>query len=213
LGPRVPNVRYLIAFICPPLAILLCGKPIQALICIPLCLVYFPAALWALLVVSSHKAEVRNRALMKNADKNAKAQVKAIERQTRELERQNREIAHALREQQRAQVIELKVRQPVGQNQPPTEGRSLPTPGGSRSSPEPTNKTAPAAQDGLPPPDPRKPLLTSEDIRVFISQTREGAMFAYSNLPEWAQPITWGLAAATPISIIIIAVSLWLSRG
>ena len=30
-------------------------------------------------------------------------------------------------------------------------------------------------------------------------------MFAYSNLPEWAQPITWGLAAATPISIIIIA--------
>ena len=206
-------MRYLITYICPPLAILLCGKPIQALICIPLCLAYFPAALWAVLVVSSHEAEMRNRALMKNADKNAKAQVKAIERQTRELERQSREIAHALREQQQAKVRELKVRQPVGQNQPPTGERSLPTPGGSRSGPEPTNKTAPAAQNALPPPVPRKPLLTSEDIRVFISQAREGVMFAYRNLPEWAQPITWGLAAATPISIMMIAMWLWLPMG
>jgi hypothetical protein len=206
-------VRYLIAFICPPLAILLCGKPIQALICIPLFLVYFPAVLWALLVVSSHKADVRNRALMRNADKNAKTQVKAIERQTRELERQNREIARALREQQQSPqvIIEVQVLQPVGQVQAPAEGKSPPAGGSSRSKPGPAKEAVPDVQDELSSTEPRKPLLTLEDVLGFITRASEDAVIAYCNLPEWAQPITWGLAVATPISIIMFA--LWVSRG
>jgi uncharacterized membrane protein YqaE (UPF0057 family) len=203
-------MRYLIAFFCPPLAILLCGKPIQAIICIPLCLAYFPAVLWALLVVSSHKADLRNRALMRNDDKNAKAQVKAIEQQTRELERQRRELSRALQEkQQPLQVIVVQARQPVEQNQPPTRGRSLPPGENSRSRPGPTRESVPAAQDGLAPPKPHKPVLTLKDIRDFLAQARDGAVFAYRNLPEWAQPITWGLAAATPVSVIIMIFALW----
>jgi hypothetical protein len=47
-------MRYLIALLCPPLAILMCGHFFLFLISIPLCIIYFPAALLALLVVAAY---------------------------------------------------------------------------------------------------------------------------------------------------------------
>ena len=51
---------YLHSFLCPPLAILLCGKPFQAIFSILFCLLYWiPGVIWALIVVSNHKATSR----------------------------------------------------------------------------------------------------------------------------------------------------------
>lgn len=59
-------MRYLIAFILPPLAILLCGKPIQALINIPLWLLgIVPGVVHALLVVHEHLADKRTDRLVR----------------------------------------------------------------------------------------------------------------------------------------------------
>lgn len=55
-------MRYLLAMLLPPLAMLLCGKFVQATVCLVLCLTvlgWLPAAIWSLFVVSSHKADVR----------------------------------------------------------------------------------------------------------------------------------------------------------
>jgi len=53
-------MRYLLAIVLPPLAILLCGKPIQFLLNIPLTLLFWiPGVLHALLVVHSHLADKR----------------------------------------------------------------------------------------------------------------------------------------------------------
>jgi uncharacterized membrane protein YqaE (UPF0057 family) len=196
-------MRFVLAFICPPLAILLCGKPFQAIICIPLSFLYFPAVLWALLVVSSHKAELRNRALMRNADKNAKAQIKAIDRQTRELNR-------LLLEQQEAQAIKVHTTQQPQPRQLPPGSRPLPA-------------SVPAQQAGSTgtsqePALVEEPWLSADRVRGLVEraklgaiQARDGAVFAYQSLPEWAQPITWGLAAATPVSIVMLI--FFLSRG
>jgi uncharacterized membrane protein YqaE (UPF0057 family) len=59
-------VLYLIAILLPPLAVLLCGKPIQALLNVLLTLLFWiPGMLHALFVVSSHKADQRNAALIR----------------------------------------------------------------------------------------------------------------------------------------------------
>lgn len=51
---------YLIAVLMPPLAVLLCGKPFQALISIPLTLLFWiPGLIHALMVVSEYKADAR----------------------------------------------------------------------------------------------------------------------------------------------------------
>ena len=56
---------YLVAVLCPPLAVLLCGKPVQAVLSVFLSLLfYFPGMIHALVVVADHKAEQRNRALL-----------------------------------------------------------------------------------------------------------------------------------------------------
>lgn len=53
-------MRFLLALLLPPLAVLACGKPIQALLNAGLTLCfYFPGAIHALFVVSSHKADLR----------------------------------------------------------------------------------------------------------------------------------------------------------
>jgi len=53
-------MRYLLAIILPPLAILLCGKPLQFILNIPLTLLFWvPGVLHALLVVHSHLADQR----------------------------------------------------------------------------------------------------------------------------------------------------------
>ncbi len=48
-------MRYLLAIIFPPLAVLLCGKPIQAVLnCFLTLLLWIPGVVHAILVVNSH---------------------------------------------------------------------------------------------------------------------------------------------------------------
>lgn len=55
-------MRYLIALLLPPLAILLCGRPFLALLNCPLCILgYIPGQIHAVLVVHEHLAEKRAR--------------------------------------------------------------------------------------------------------------------------------------------------------
>lgn len=56
----------LLAIILPPLAVLLCGKPFQALISIPLTLAgLIPGMIHATLVVNEYKADQRTERLIK----------------------------------------------------------------------------------------------------------------------------------------------------
>jgi uncharacterized membrane protein YqaE (UPF0057 family) len=59
-------MRYLIALVCPPLAVLLCGKPGKALLnCLfTLCFIV-PGIIHALLLVADHKADVRAERIMR----------------------------------------------------------------------------------------------------------------------------------------------------
>lgn len=51
---------YLIAIVLPPVAVLICGKPVQALLNILLCLMFvIPGMVHAIMVVSEYKAEQR----------------------------------------------------------------------------------------------------------------------------------------------------------
>ena len=62
-------MRYLIAIVLPPLAILLCGKPFQALLALILqitILGWIPAAVWAILVVNSYQADKRTNRIIKS---------------------------------------------------------------------------------------------------------------------------------------------------
>lgn len=53
-------MRYLLAIILPPVAVLLCGKPLQALLNLLLTLCFWiPGVVHALFVVNSHLADVR----------------------------------------------------------------------------------------------------------------------------------------------------------
>ncbi|MHB0884149.1 YqaE/Pmp3 family membrane protein [Paenibacillus sp. SEL1] len=59
-------MRYLLAILIPPLAVLLCGKPGQAILNFILCLFFFiPGVIHALVVVNSHKADKRNEQLIR----------------------------------------------------------------------------------------------------------------------------------------------------
>jgi uncharacterized membrane protein YqaE (UPF0057 family) len=64
---REVNVLYLLALLLPPLAVLLCGKPVQALLNLilwPLTL-HFGAVIHALFVVNNHYADQRNERLLR----------------------------------------------------------------------------------------------------------------------------------------------------
>ncbi len=51
---------YLLAILLPPVAVLICGKPIQALINLILCfLLYIPGMIHAIMVVNEYKADER----------------------------------------------------------------------------------------------------------------------------------------------------------
>mgnify|MGYP000989551451 CR=1 FL=1 len=65
-------MRYLIAIILPPLAVLLCGKPVQFLLNLLLtCLLWIPGAIHACLVVNAHLADKRNRELIRAMERRA----------------------------------------------------------------------------------------------------------------------------------------------
>jgi len=56
------NMLYLLAIIFPPLAVLLTGRPIQALLNLVLTLCFWiPGVIHAILVVNEHKANQRAR--------------------------------------------------------------------------------------------------------------------------------------------------------
>ena len=58
-------MRYLFAIILPPLAVLLCGKPIQFVLSILLTLCFWiPGIIHALFVVNSHLADERTDKLV-----------------------------------------------------------------------------------------------------------------------------------------------------
>ncbi len=64
---------YLVAILFPPLAVLLVGKPIQAILNLVLTILfYFPGLIHAILVINAHKADKRNDKLIKAMEKNAK---------------------------------------------------------------------------------------------------------------------------------------------
>lgn len=55
-------MRYFLAIILPPLAVLLCGKPFQVILNIILTLcAWLPGVIHALFVVNSHLADKRNK--------------------------------------------------------------------------------------------------------------------------------------------------------
>jgi uncharacterized membrane protein YqaE (UPF0057 family) len=67
-------MRYFLALILPPLAVLLCGKPFQAVLSILLTICFwFPGVIHALFVVHSHKADLRTERLEKAIRKNGAA--------------------------------------------------------------------------------------------------------------------------------------------
>ena len=57
---------YLVVILVPPLAVLLCGKPFQALLNIVLTLlIYFPGMIHAILVVNNYYADQRTKKIVK----------------------------------------------------------------------------------------------------------------------------------------------------
>lgn len=67
---------YLVALILPPLAMLMSGKPFQAVVALILqvtLLGWIPATIWALFVVHNHYADVRTQRIV-NATKEAARQ-------------------------------------------------------------------------------------------------------------------------------------------
>jgi uncharacterized membrane protein YqaE (UPF0057 family) len=61
---------YLIAVVFPPVAVLLCGKPFQALLSIPLTLLgWAPGVIHALFVVNNHYADKRNKQLIRAVER------------------------------------------------------------------------------------------------------------------------------------------------
>jgi len=59
-------VKYLLAIVLPPLAVLMCGKPAQALLnCLLTLCLWVPGIIHALAVVADHEAKVRNEQLIR----------------------------------------------------------------------------------------------------------------------------------------------------
>lgn len=63
-------MRYLLAILLPPIAVLLCGKPIQFLLNILLTLLFWiPGIIHALLVVSNHLSDKRTDKIVESIEK------------------------------------------------------------------------------------------------------------------------------------------------
>lgn len=64
-GEEVVTVRYLLAILLPPLAVLVCGKPVQALLNLLLTLCFWvPGAVHALLVANDYYEDRRQQSLL-----------------------------------------------------------------------------------------------------------------------------------------------------
>ncbi len=59
-------MMYLLALLLPPVAVLLCGKPVQAVLNLVLTLMlWFPGAIHAILVVHSHQQDKRTERIVR----------------------------------------------------------------------------------------------------------------------------------------------------
>lgn len=67
-------MRYLLAILLPPFAVLACGKPFQFLLNIVLCFfLWVPAVIHAFCVVSTYNADKRNEKLIQAINTKGKA--------------------------------------------------------------------------------------------------------------------------------------------
>jgi uncharacterized membrane protein YqaE (UPF0057 family) len=67
---------YLLAVVLPPLAVLLCGKPFQALLSIPLTLLgWAPGVIHALFVVHNHYADKRANRLIRAMERGERVSI------------------------------------------------------------------------------------------------------------------------------------------
>lgn len=65
-------MRYLLAILLPPLAVLICGKPFSAFLNLILCLFfYFPGMIHAILIVNNYNADKRMKKFQKSMIKAA----------------------------------------------------------------------------------------------------------------------------------------------
>ena len=65
-------MMFLLAILLPPAAMLMAGKPFQAILCVILMVTvigWIPASIWACLVVNSHQADKRTERLIKETRK------------------------------------------------------------------------------------------------------------------------------------------------
>jgi len=64
-------MMYLLAIVLPPVAVLMAGKPVQALLNIVLTVLgWLPGVIHAILVVNSREADKRNRQLIEAMERN-----------------------------------------------------------------------------------------------------------------------------------------------
>ena len=67
-------MRYLLAIILPPIAVLLCGKPVQAILNLLLTILFWiPGVVHALFVVHSHLADKRTDRVLEAVEKSRRS--------------------------------------------------------------------------------------------------------------------------------------------
>lgn len=180
---------YVVAFLCPPLAVLLTGRIFTAIVVLFLSLAYFPGALVALLVVSGHNADRRNKALIRTMDKHHKASMKAEKTSAMAMERQAKSTED---------LVKLQKQQARSATAPALLPGSTPTPHVAAPTPSPS---------ALPVPDDASPAaLPGPSLRERAEVVAAEAKRAYDSLPEWGQPVVWGLAAASPVSAAMLII-------
>lgn len=73
-------MRYLLAIVLPPLSVLLCGRPVQAILNLLLTLFFWlPGVVHALFVVADHKAEKRAKRIERAVHAAAAANTRLIQ--------------------------------------------------------------------------------------------------------------------------------------
>ena len=72
-------MRYLLAILIPPVAVLSCGKPVTALLNFLLCLLlWVPGVIHAIVVVNGYKADRRHKQMIRTVEKQTVASVAAM---------------------------------------------------------------------------------------------------------------------------------------
>ena len=181
---------YLLAILFPPLAILLSGRIFQAMFSLLVLPFYFPCALWAILVVGDHKANKRTDRLIKAQGKAPRTavlhQVQIINQVTVISQTGAADVGNPLVDE----ILADQKRKAGARSHQRAEQSKIDL--------QPKSDQAKVKRDRI------VALITSSPKQALlaVSQVRAASIVAYHELPEWAQPITWGLAAGTPFAMI-----------